>query len=85
LPVSSSYCELSIKWVMRVLFTIFPCIKACSNQNDLPSYLRWLLSMVCSVFFLNCLQCVLLVLFAEIFKLTIKKSFANYSVTMVTK
>lgn len=40
LPVSSSYCELSIKWVMRVLFTIFPCIKACSNQNDLPTYLR---------------------------------------------
>ncbi|CAJ2641153.1 unnamed protein product [Trifolium pratense] len=40
LPVSSSYCELSIKWVTRVLFTIFPCIKACSNQNDLPSYLR---------------------------------------------
>lgn len=40
LPVSSSYCELSIKWVTRVLFTLFPCIKACSNQNDLPSYLR---------------------------------------------
>ncbi|CAI8599127.1 unnamed protein product [Vicia faba] len=39
-PVSSSYCELSIKWFMRVLFTIFPCIKACSNQNELPSYLR---------------------------------------------
>lgn len=40
LPVSSSYCELSIKWVMRVLFTMFPCIKACSSQNELPSYLR---------------------------------------------
>ncbi|OIW14558.1 hypothetical protein TanjilG_14944 [Lupinus angustifolius] len=40
LPVSSAYCELSIKWVMRVLFTIFPCIKACSSQNELPSYLR---------------------------------------------
>lgn len=40
MPVSSAYCELSIKWVMRVLFTIFPCIKACSSQNELPSYLR---------------------------------------------
>ncbi|XP_061352489.1 BEACH domain-containing protein B, partial [Gastrolobium bilobum] len=40
LPVSSAYCELSIRWVMRVLFTIFPCIKACSSQNELPSYLR---------------------------------------------
>ncbi|TKY74425.1 BEACH domain-containing protein lvsC [Spatholobus suberectus] len=40
LPVSSAYYELSIKWVMRVLFTIFPCIKTCSSQNELPSYLR---------------------------------------------
>lgn len=39
--VSSLYGELSIKWVMRVLVTVFPCIKACSNQNDLPSHLRW--------------------------------------------
>ncbi|BFG19464.1 hypothetical protein CerSpe_057380 [Prunus speciosa] len=38
--VSSLYGELSIKWVMRVLVTVFPCIKACSNQNDLPSHLR---------------------------------------------
>lgn len=40
LPVSSSYCEMSIKWVMRVLVSIFPCIKACSSQNELPSFLR---------------------------------------------
>nr|KYP63865.1 Retrovirus-related Pol polyprotein from transposon 297 family [Cajanus cajan] len=40
LPVSLGYYELSIKWVMRVLFTIFPCIKTCSSQNELPSYLR---------------------------------------------
>lgn len=38
--VSSLYGELSIKWVMRVLLTVFPCIKACSNQNELPSHLR---------------------------------------------
>lgn len=40
LPVSSVYGELSVKWVMRVLLTVFPCIEACSNQNELPSYLR---------------------------------------------
>ena len=40
LPVSSAYYELSIKWVMRVLFTIFHCIKTCSSQNELPGYLR---------------------------------------------
>ncbi|KAJ7958905.1 BEACH domain-containing protein [Quillaja saponaria] len=37
---SSVYGELSIKWIMRVLLTIFPCIKACSNQNVFPIYLR---------------------------------------------
>ncbi|XP_065880379.1 BEACH domain-containing protein B isoform X2 [Euphorbia lathyris] len=39
-PVSSVYSDLSIKWIMRVLLTVFPCIKACSNQNELPSHLR---------------------------------------------
>ncbi|XP_057986936.1 BEACH domain-containing protein B isoform X2 [Hevea brasiliensis] len=40
MPISSLYSELSIKWAMRVLLTVFPCIKACSNQNELPSHLR---------------------------------------------
>ena len=40
LPVSSAYLELSIKWFLRVLLTIFPCIKACSYGNELPSHLR---------------------------------------------
>lgn len=40
LPVSSVYGELSVKWIMRVLLTVFPCIEACSNQNQLPNYLR---------------------------------------------
>ncbi|XP_037496380.1 BEACH domain-containing protein B [Jatropha curcas] len=44
MAISSAYSELSIKWAMRVLFTIFPCIKACSNQNILPSYLRVFIS-----------------------------------------
>lgn len=40
MPVSSVYGELSIKWIMRVLLTIFPCIKAFTNQNELPIHLR---------------------------------------------
>ncbi|GFY85907.1 binding protein [Actinidia rufa] len=40
IPVSSVYGELSIKWFMRALLTVFPCIRACLNQNELPSYLR---------------------------------------------
>lgn len=39
MPISSVYGELSIKWVMRVLLTVFPCIKACSNQNEFPNHL----------------------------------------------
>lgn len=40
MPISSLYSELSIKWTMRVLVTVFPCIKACSVRTELPSYLR---------------------------------------------
>lgn len=38
--VSSTYWELSTKWILKVLRTWFPCIKACSNQNEMPSHLR---------------------------------------------
>ncbi|KAK6938070.1 PH-BEACH domain [Dillenia turbinata] len=37
---SSAYWELSAKWAMKVLLVVFPCIKACSNRNELPSHLR---------------------------------------------
>lgn len=40
MPISAAYGELSIKWVMGVLLTVFPCIKACSNQKELPNHLR---------------------------------------------
>ncbi|KAK4722545.1 hypothetical protein R3W88_012778 [Solanum pinnatisectum] len=40
LPVSSAYGELSVKWIIRVLLTVFPCIKACSIQKELPGHLR---------------------------------------------
>lgn len=40
LLVSSAYMDLSVKWFLRVLLTVFPCIRACSNQNEMPSHLR---------------------------------------------
>lgn len=40
LPVSLSYWELSVRWIMKVLFTVFPCIKACSSEHKLPNHLR---------------------------------------------
>lgn len=43
IPVSSLYGELSIKWFMRALLTVFPCIRACSNQNELPSHLGYVI------------------------------------------
>ncbi|KAA8528370.1 hypothetical protein F0562_035725 [Nyssa sinensis] len=46
IPISSVYGELSIKWVTRVLLTVFPCIKACSDQNELPGHLRMFVYML---------------------------------------
>ncbi|KAJ4963542.1 hypothetical protein NE237_023481 [Protea cynaroides] len=42
--VSSVYWELSIKWVMKVLLMVFPCIKAYSTQNELSGHLRVLVN-----------------------------------------
>lgn len=38
--VPAVYAGLSVKWFTRVLLTIFPCIKACSDQKEIPSHLR---------------------------------------------
>ncbi|XP_021759768.1 BEACH domain-containing protein B-like isoform X1 [Chenopodium quinoa] len=39
-PVSSLFSELSVRWLLRVLLIVFPCIKAFSNQDELPAFLR---------------------------------------------
>ncbi|XP_073008552.1 BEACH domain-containing protein B isoform X1 [Typha latifolia] len=43
-PVSVAYWELSVRWVIKVLLTIFPCIKACANESELPNHIRILAS-----------------------------------------
>lgn len=40
MPVSLAYWELSIRWIMKVISTVFPCIKACSNESKLPNHIR---------------------------------------------
>lgn len=40
MPVSLAYWELSIRWVIKVLFIVFPCIKACSSESKLPTHIR---------------------------------------------
>ncbi|KAL5705340.1 hypothetical protein ACHQM5_023655 [Ranunculus cassubicifolius] len=42
--VPEKFWELSIKWVMKVLLIVLPCIKACTNQSELPSHLRTFVS-----------------------------------------
>lgn len=41
ISVSAVYAELSMKWFTRVLLTVFPCIRACSDQKEIPRHLRW--------------------------------------------
>ncbi|KAK1300212.1 hypothetical protein QJS10_CPB13g00240 [Acorus calamus] len=50
MSASISYWELAVKWFMKVLFTLFPCIKACSNQTVLPSHIRKLLISSATLF-----------------------------------
>ena len=40
MPVSLVYCEDSSRWMVKVLFDVFPCIKACSIGNEMPYHLR---------------------------------------------
>lgn len=65
LPVSSVYGELSVKWFMRVLLTVFRCIEACSNQNQLPNYLRLLIYF--HLYAVECLTNILTILMAAQF------------------
>lgn len=44
--VPAVYAGLSVKWFTRVLLTIFPCIKACSDQKEIPSHLRYSINYV---------------------------------------
>lgn len=39
-PISFVYWELSIKWFMKVLLAVFPCIKVYSDGNEIPVDLR---------------------------------------------
>lgn len=41
MPISPAYWELSTRWIIKVVFTVFPCIKACSSERKLPTHIRW--------------------------------------------
>ncbi|EEE56359.1 hypothetical protein OsJ_05488 [Oryza sativa Japonica Group] len=40
LSISVAYCEQCARWIIKVLSTVFPCIKACASESELPNHIR---------------------------------------------
>ncbi|XP_062179129.1 BEACH domain-containing protein B-like [Phragmites australis] len=38
--VPSAYREQSVRWIIRVLLTVFLCIKACTSETELPNHIK---------------------------------------------
>nr|BAD25221.1 putative LvsC [Oryza sativa Japonica Group] len=46
LSISVAYCEQCARWIIKVLSTVFPCIKACASESELPNHIRKVLISV---------------------------------------
>ncbi|KAL6629117.1 hypothetical protein ACP70R_028882 [Stipagrostis hirtigluma subsp. patula] len=40
LSISLAYWEQCARWIIKVLSTVFPCIKACASEIELPTHIR---------------------------------------------
>ncbi|RLN08296.1 BEACH domain-containing protein B [Panicum miliaceum] len=40
LSISLAYWEQCARWIIKVLSTVFPCIKACAGETELPNHIR---------------------------------------------
>uniref|UniRef100_A0A0E0Q1M9 BEACH domain-containing protein n=1 Tax=Oryza rufipogon TaxID=4529 RepID=A0A0E0Q1M9_ORYRU len=40
LSIPSAYREQSVRWFIRVLMTVFLCIKACTSETELPNHIK---------------------------------------------
>jgi hypothetical protein len=40
ISIPSAYQEQSVRWMIRVLLTVFLCIKACACESELPSHIK---------------------------------------------
>ncbi|XP_040380752.1 BEACH domain-containing protein B-like isoform X2 [Oryza brachyantha] len=40
LSIPSAYREQSVRWIIRVLMTVFLCIKACTSETELPYHIK---------------------------------------------
>ncbi|XP_024315441.1 BEACH domain-containing protein B [Brachypodium distachyon] len=38
--IPSAYQEQSVRWMIRVLLTVFLCIKACTSETELPNHIK---------------------------------------------
>ncbi|KAL6603651.1 hypothetical protein ACP70R_044012 [Stipagrostis hirtigluma subsp. patula] len=38
--IPSAYREQSVRWIIRVLLTVFLCIKACTSETELPNHIK---------------------------------------------
>lgn len=35
-----AYLEKSVRWIIRILMTVFLCIKACTSESELPNHIK---------------------------------------------
>uniref|UniRef100_A0A0D9VCI8 BEACH domain-containing protein B n=1 Tax=Leersia perrieri TaxID=77586 RepID=A0A0D9VCI8_9ORYZ len=40
LSISLAYWEQCARWIIKVLSTVFPCIKACASESEFPNHIR---------------------------------------------
>ncbi|CAD6251786.1 unnamed protein product [Miscanthus lutarioriparius] len=46
LSISLAYWEQCARWIIKVLSTVFPCIKACASETELPDHIRILANTI---------------------------------------
>ncbi|KAF8687356.1 hypothetical protein HU200_043042 [Digitaria exilis] len=40
ISIPLSYLEKSVRWIIRILMTVFLCIKACTSESELPNHIK---------------------------------------------
>ena len=38
--IPSAYLEQSVRWIIRILMTVFLCIRACTSESALPNHIK---------------------------------------------
>lgn len=40
LSIPLAYLEQSVRWIIRILMTVFLCIRACTKETELPDHIK---------------------------------------------